>query len=182
MNRYISILRGINVGGKRKMPMQELRQLLAEQGFNNIKTYIQSGNVIFDAEKEKSQAELSEIISEAILGKWNFEVPVITFTGGELQQAIAENPFYEDKESDINRLHLTFLSEEPEPELLQKINAVDFAPDAFSISGRHVWLFCAGKYSDSKLSNQFFERKLKTTATTRNWKTVLKLAEMSEKN
>ncbi|MGB8375946.1 MAG: DUF1697 domain-containing protein [Salegentibacter sp.] len=177
----IAILRGINVGGKRKIPMAGLRDLFENLKFSEVSTYIQSGNVLFKAPEAIGDSGISEKIEQAIQKEFGFEVPVILRTAEELQQAIDRNPFFGKDISEIDRLHLTFLKEPPPPENLEKISNFDFNPDKFAISGREVFVYCSGKYSDSKLSNKFFENKLGTGATTRNWKTVLKLKELAEK-
>ncbi len=161
--------------------MAHLRELFESLGFSDISTYIQSGNVIFQTSGALNQRAISEKIEEAILKEFGFEVPVILRTAEELQSTVDGNPFYNISNPEIDRLHLTFLKEPPPPENLEKISNFDFNPDKFAISGREVFVYCSGKYSDSKLSNKFFENKLGTGATTRNWKTVLKLKELTEK-
>ena len=177
MEKYVAILRGINVGGKRKILMQDLKQLFVSLGFEDVSTYIQSGNVIFIAETEDYFA-LSEKIERAILDRYGFEVPVIVRSSSELNELVNSNPFAKDPETDTKLLHLTFLKNTLAPGIDQSINAIDFLPEKFEIVSNNVFIKCAAKYSDSKLTNMFFERKLKVQATTRNWNTVLKLAGM----
>jgi uncharacterized protein (DUF1697 family) len=175
--RYISILRGINVGGNRKIPMADLKSLFGKIGFANVQTYIQSGNVIFDSEEtdiRSQEVKIQKIITET----FGFDVPVIVRTSGEWAESIANNPFWKEKDADIDRLHLTFLKDLPDPEKLERINTFAFPPDKFEIIGKDVFVFCSAGYSDSKLTNQFFESKLGIRATTRNWKTVIKLQDM----
>ena len=180
MNRYIAILRGINVGGKRKILMADLRALFEKMPFSAVSTYIQSGNVLFDYSGNASIAELETQIKEAIDHTYGYDVPVIVFTASTLETAVAANPFYQESDMDINCLHLTFLQALPEQEQLAAIKNFDYPPDRFDIQGQHVFLYCAGKYHKSKYTNQFFEKKLKVTATTRNWKTVLQLLELAK--
>lgn len=180
MEKRIAILRGINVGGKRKILMADLKELFAELGFKEIITYIQSGNVIFSSNNAASNLEIGNKIEHSISKKYGFEVPVIIRTVRELNEAIASNLFA--KNNDVDRLHLTFLKEIPKAENLQPIKTFDFSPDKFTIKKGSVFVYCSGKYSDSKLTNQFFESKLKVATTTRNWKTVLKLSELSKSN
>ena len=178
MTRYISILRGINVGGKRKILMADLKRLFENLGFINIATYIQSGNVIFDYNGKKDNIELANKIEQSIMDFYEFKVPVIVRTLDEIKHARLNNPFLKIG-AEIERLDLTFLKEIPTSEKLEKIKNYDFAPDKFEIINRDIYIFCSGKYSDSKLTNKFFENKLKITATTRNWNTVNKLYEMA---
>lgn len=180
MTKYIAILRGINVGGKRRLKMDDLKALFKELGFKEVHTYIQSGNVIFHASEKEPDTTISEKIEQAILEKFDLKVPVIVRTASELNEAISSNPFYTSRTEDIDRLHLTFLKKFPSAEGIEKAKAANYAPDDFKVHGKDVFLFCSGKYSDSKLSNTFFESKLKVPATTRNWKTVLKLQELTE--
>ena len=180
MSKKIAILRGINVGGKRKILMADLRQLFEKLGFSNIATYIQSGNVIFEATNRSTDIEMATEIEKAILEEYGFVVPVIVKSKEEIVRAVEYNPFYQDKEADIKALHLTFLKESPSSENLAKTATYDYSPDKFVIKDKSVFIFCEGKYHKSKLTNNFFEKKLKVAATTRNWKTVLKLLELSQ--
>ncbi|RTE55442.1 DUF1697 domain-containing protein [Arenibacter aquaticus] len=176
MNKKIAILRGINVGGKRKILMADLKSLCGKLGLENVKTYIQSGNLIFNSDRKN--AELENDLEKAITEIFGFDVPIIVRTGKELETTISNSPFL-DKDVDINHLHLTFLKEKPNKENIERTLAYDYGPDKFKIDNKDVFIFCAGKYHQSKLTNNFFEKHLKVGATTRNWKTVLKLSELS---
>jgi uncharacterized protein (DUF1697 family) len=180
--RYIAILRGINVGANRKVPMAELKILLAKLGLINVQTYIQSGNIIFELSKSEPVLELQDRLHQAISETFGFDIPVIIRTAEEMGKSIANNPFLKEKDADIERLHLTFLKENPSPELVEKIKQLQFLPDRFDIIGNDVFIYCENGYGTSKLINPFFEKKLKVAATTRNWKTVMKLHEMSLSN
>ena len=182
MSKYISILRGINVGGNRKILMADLKSLFEKLEFSNIQTYIQSGNVIFNSDQKRSNADLEQEIQQAIADTFGFDVPVIIRSAEEMTDSIANNPFWKEKDIDIDRLHLTFLKELPSKEKLDKLKTLTFNPDRFEIIGKDVFIFCSAGYSDSKLTNQLFESKLGTSATTRNWKTVIKLRELSLSN
>jgi len=176
--RYISILRGINVGGNRKILMKDLKVLFEKLGFAEVETYIQSGNVVFESDQKLSTADLEVKIQQAITEPFGFDVPVIVRTADEWAKSIGNNPFWKEKEADIDRLHLTCLKEFPSLELIEKIKSFQFLPDRYEIIGKDVFIFCAAGYGTSKLTNPFFESKLKVPATTRNWKTVMKLHEM----
>lgn len=177
MNRKIGILRGINVGGKRKILMADLKSLCEELGLKNVTTYIQSGNLIFNSDKPNS--DLENELEKAIFEKYGFDVPVIVRTERELENSINNNPFF-DKGTGIKQLHLTFLKEKPNKENIDKAVTVSYEPDKFKIDDKDVFICCAGKYHESKLTNTFFEKQLKVGATTRNWKTVMKLLELSK--
>ncbi len=178
MTKTIAILRGINVGGTRKILMKDLKVLLEKHGFSEVETYIQSGNVIFESDQKLSTADLEQNIQQAITETFGFDVAVIVRTAVEWTRSIENNPFWKEKDADIDRLHLTCLKEIPSPELLEKIKLFQFLPDRYEIIGKDVFIFCAAGYGTSKLTNPFFESKLKVPGTTRNWKTVMKLHEM----
>lgn len=178
MNKKIAILRGINVGGKRKIRMTDLKSLCETLGWKDIETYIQSGNLIFTSDVPTS--ELEESLKLTIKEKYGLDVPVIVRSSKELQTSIDSNPFF-NKSIEIHQLHLTFLKEKPLKEEVEKILKYSCKPDNFKIVGKDVFILCTGKYHKSKLTNSFFENKLNITATTRNWKTVLKLSEMVKK-
>ncbi|WP_224484714.1 DUF1697 domain-containing protein [Robertkochia aurantiaca] len=179
MHKRIAILRGINVGGKRKILMADLKSMFEKMKFSNVHTYIQSGNVFFESKNDIDNIELSKNIEEALKEAFGLEVPVIVRTPKEIETAISQNPFYRN-DSDIGHLHLTFLKEEPTDENQDKAKSYNYEPDRFKIKGRDIFIYCEGKYHQSKLTNNFFEKKLKVGATTRNWKTVLKLFELSK--
>jgi uncharacterized protein (DUF1697 family) len=179
MEKFISILRGINVSGHRLINMKALQELYKNLGFTDIKTYIQSGNVVFQS-KLSSPGSLEKQISQEILKVFGFEVPVLVIQRNDLMNISANNPFIQKGVQDITKLHVTFLSGEPEPGLTGKIDKEQYSPDEFEIQGKAVYLFCPGGYGNTKLSNTFFEKKLKLPATTRNWKTILELLKLSE--
>lgn len=181
MHAYISILRGINVSGQKKILMTDLKALYESLGFKDVLTYIQSGNVIFKADSKKENTELAGAIEKAIFERYDFDVPVIVRTVEEIKQVIDTNPFVVDKAIDKEKLHVTFLSENPSHANLENTKTFHYPPDKFSIISKEVFLHCPINYGETKLSNKFFESKLKVSATTRNWKTVNKLYEMASK-
>ena len=178
MTTYIAILRGINVSGKNKILMQDLKALFESLNFKNVKTYIQSGNVVFDSNSLKN---LETLIQQKIKEQFGFDVPVIVRTVDEITNILKHNPYLKQKNIELDKLHITFLSETPIKENLTKIHTYNFAPDVFEIIGNEVYLHCPNGYGNTKLSNTFFENKLKVTATTRNWKTVNEIAKLCEK-
>lgn len=177
MKRYIAILRGINVGGRNRVLMADLKHLCINLGFSNVVTYIQSGNVIFNTDLDLDNLGLADLIENAITKEYKINVLVIVMTGSELQQAVELNPFIEG--SNIERLCITFLKHEPDKEIITGMNNTGYLPDSFEIIGKCVFIFCSGKYSESKLTNKLFENKLKVMATTRNLKTIMKIKELS---
>lgn len=178
METYIAILRGINVSGYKMIKMNELRHLFGKLKFKNVRTYIQSGNVVFECNKT-SREGLQKTIEKKIVDTFGFEVPVIVKEKVEIEQVLKDNPFVNERNEDITKLHVTFLAKEPEEENINKIKKLKYDPDEFIISGKGIYLFCPDGYGNTKLNNGFFEAKLKVAATTRNWKTVKELAAMA---
>lgn len=179
MATFISILRGINVSGQKKILMADLKALYEKLGFENVQTYIQSGNVVFDCVNGKSNFTIAEMIEHAIEKEYKFQVPVLVKQASDLISTIKNNPFSEETRVDLSRVVVTFLESLPAPENLLKLEGVDYPPDQFIIDGMNIYIYCPKSYGNSKLSNNFFERKLKIRATTRNWKTINMLAEMA---
>lgn len=172
---YISILRGINVGGQKKVRMEDLRKVYEDLGFRDVQSYIQSGNVIFTAGLKTSDQQLAATIEKGVKEKFGFDVPVIIRTSDEMKNIIEANPFLNKENIDKEKLHVTFLADIPEQAKLNNIEMDDYSPDRFIVLNREVFLYCPGGYGKTKLSNTFFERKLNVKATTRSWKTVNKL-------
>jgi uncharacterized protein (DUF1697 family) len=179
MTTLLCMLRGINVSGQKKVPMAELREMFAGLKFANVRTYIQSGNVIFDS-KETDEAALAKKISKKILSQFGFEVPVVIRTEKELSDTLKKNPFIKEKNIQEERLYITFLENEAVKELADKLKLPEGSTDRFVISGREIYLYCPGGYGETKLSNNFFESKLKVKATTRNWRTSNELLKMMQ--
>jgi uncharacterized protein (DUF1697 family) len=174
MQNYLAILRGINVSGQKKVNMNELKELFSGLGFINVRTYIQSGNVIFEHESS-DQKELISLIEQKIREKFGFDVSVLIRTAGELKAAIESNPFINMPGMDEEKLYITFLADEPQQAAIDKVSQLQFEPDRFIVSGEEVYVYCPDGYGRTKLNNNFFENKLKVAATTRNWKTVNEL-------
>lgn len=174
MKVYISILRGINVSGHRIIKMELLKRLLQSLGFFDVKAYIQSGNIVFQS-KENYTKEIEELIQNSIKKHFGFDVPVMTFTAEEWIRIANENPLIKDRTKDIQFFHITFLSEKPQIDAIEQLKNLNTQNDEFYIIENAVYLYCPNGYGNTKLTNTLFERKLKVNATTRNWKTVLKL-------
>jgi uncharacterized protein (DUF1697 family) len=179
MQTFISILRGINVSGQKKILMADLKVLYENLKFKDVRTYIQSGNVIFKSNEPLSDIEFEKKIEDQIFKKYDFHVPVIIRSEDEIRKIISANPFLKEKNIEQKKLHVTFLSNIPDKENVESIEKMDFSPDKFMISGKEVYLYVPNGYGETKISNTFFEKKLKVKATTRNWNTVNKLSELS---
>lgn len=180
MIKYITLLRGINLGNKRKILMASLRKSFEKLCFSDVLTYIQTGNVIFFSEKKNDKLKLSEKIKLMIFSDYGFDVPVIIRTAIELDEIILNNPFLGEDDLKIENLHVTFLDNIPSKENIQKLEPFSCAPDKFKIVGNNVFIYCPRKYSETKLGNNFFEKKLNVTASTRTWRTILKLSELAK--
>jgi uncharacterized protein (DUF1697 family) len=179
MTVYISMLRGINVGGHKTIKMPDLVALYESLGFQHILTYVQSGNVIFDT-SERDAREIPNLIEEKIARMFKFKVAVLLRTPDELRQIIQDNPFMQEKGIDVGKLHVTLLSDIPAEPGLKKVSGLINGADKFVVVNREVYLYCPNGYGGTKLSNDFFERKLAVAATTRNWKTVNALLNMAK--
>ncbi len=178
MSTYISLLRGINVSGQKAMTMDQLRRSFEALGFKSVKTYLQSGNVIFGTAK-RSPLQLSKKIERRISSEFGLPVSVIVRTSEELSRIIERNPFLKETGIDHSKLHVTFLSQQPLKATAQKLDVFDAAPDQFRWSDQEIYLYCPNGYGRTKLSNNAFEKALLVTATTRNWNTVNTLYEIS---
>lgn len=174
MTTYITILRGINVSGKNIIKMDALRELFSGLKFQQVQTYIQSGNVVYQT-KDTTTELLSKKIAIAIQKTFGFEVPVITIEAKGLQKSIENNPFLKDKTKDVSLMHITFLADVPQEQLFKAIDASKYLPDEIQLVDQCVYLYCPNGYGNTKLHNAFLENKLKLTATTRNWKTCNEL-------
>ncbi|MDO6599623.1 DUF1697 domain-containing protein [Tenacibaculum sp. 1_MG-2023] len=172
MKKYIVLLRGINVSGKNKLPMAELRELLNDLGFKNVKTYIQSGNIILESEKLKS--EICKIIKDGVFTKFGYEVPVIARTIPEWEKVIDSYPFSIENEKIVA---FSFLNKVPEETIIEIKN---IGEDKYKVDNDVLYLNCPSGFGKTKLTNNTIEKKLKVIATTRNLRTTLKLLELAK--
>ena len=175
---YVSLLRGINVGGYKPIKMGELRDAFAAVGFEDVKTYLQSGNVVFKAPSQACE-NLAKRIQEKVFRQFGISVSVLVKTPNELNTVMKNNPFVKETGIDTSKLHVTFLAQAPEKTALKMLDAIAATPDQFRHSGMAIYLYCPNGYGETKLSNNALEKLLKVAATTRNWKTVNQLYEMS---
>ena len=177
---YISLLRGINVAGQKKIRMADLKALYISLGFYDVQTYIQSGNVIFDS--ELGVDEIVTLIEKAISKQYGFEVPVQVREVGVFEKLIVECPFTElDLVKEGTRVMVTFLENLPSEDNVAKLMTYVKEPERLVLYGRQIYLHCPNGYGKTKLSNTFMEKKLGVSATTRNWKSVVKLYELGRK-
>ena len=178
MNTFISMLRGINVGGQKKIRMTELKSLYESLDLVNVKTYVQSGNVVFDS-TEQDASKLAELIEAQIEQFFGYSVSVFIRDVKDFERIIASNPFLNERNEDLAKLHVTFLYSSPLGLKLSDLAVPNNEGDEFFVGDKEIYLFCPKGYGRTKLSNNYFERKLKVAATTRNWKTVNVLHKMA---
>jgi uncharacterized protein (DUF1697 family) len=178
MTTYIALLRGINVSGKYKIKMADLRAELSGLDYQNLQTYIQSGNIVFEA-PEQTAHELEEAIAARIQEAFGYEVPVLVMPAQELAEIAAQQPFLAEAEEDGGKVLFTILQKGPDQERLDQLLEQDYGSERFVVNGRTVYLHCPNGYGRAKLNNNFLERKFGVPATTRNWKTVKRLLEIA---
>jgi uncharacterized protein (DUF1697 family) len=177
MATYVALLRGINVGGRTKVGMADLRQVFVGLGHAEVSTYLQSGNVLFKS-RDRSPSRLAEAIERRIAQDLGMTVTVLLRTGDDLAQVVANNPFL-GRETDFAKLHVTFLADAPERDRAARLETPGDGPDEFALVGREIYLLCPNGYGKTKLNNTYLERRLGVAATTRNWNTVTKLCELA---
>jgi uncharacterized protein (DUF1697 family) len=172
---HLALLRGINVGGKNSLPMKDLTRLFSDAGCANVRTYIQSGNVIFDA--RAGAPKIASAVSAAIEKKFGYRIPVILRSSEELLKTIASNPYLKTG-VDPKWLHVYFLADAPKLDAVALLDPARSSPDVFHVFGQEIYLHLPNGMARTKLTNAYFDSKLSTTCTARNWATVLKLSEM----
>jgi uncharacterized protein (DUF1697 family) len=173
VGKIIALLRGVNVGGKNPLPMKALAALFEKAGCENVVTYIQSGNVVCAAAREK---DLATRIEAAIAKSFGLRVPVVLRTHAELKKIIASHPF---ASRDAEFLHVSFLSGRPAAADTAKLEPARFLPDELAVKGSEVYLYLPNGVGKSKLTNAYLDGRLGVVSTMRNWRTVRKLEELA---
>jgi uncharacterized protein (DUF1697 family) len=174
---FAAFLRGINVGGKNSIPMAELKPALSALGFEDVVTYIQSGNVVFRS-PSRAASDVAADVERQIAQVFGVDVAVLLRTPAQLRKIAADNPFL-GKGADLSKLHVVFLDARPGKDAIAKLDPDRSPPDAFSVRGREVYLRLPKGAGRSKLTIDWFERALSVRATARNWKTLGKLIELT---
>ncbi len=174
MQNYISLLRGINVSGRKLIKMDALRKSYESIGFNQVHSYLQSGNVLFRAESADTD-EMQQRISRQIEKDFGFSVAILVLGTEELHKIIEGNPFSRDKEKDTAFFYVSFLSAVPQKIDYNSIEAKKLSGEEIIIAGKVIYFYCPKGYGQTKLNNNFLEAKCGVAATTRNWKTTLAL-------
>ncbi|MGI9070557.1 MAG: DUF1697 domain-containing protein [Bryobacteraceae bacterium] len=174
----VALLRGVNLGGKNKLPMKELVLMFTEAGCDNVRTYIQSGNVIFSAVPTVA-SRLPALISAQIGKRFDFQTQIVLRTGEQLRDIVSNNPFIKAGAAE-ETLHVLFLADLPNSRDVDQLGPDRSPPDEFIVRGREVYLCLPHGVGRTKLSNNYFDSKLRTTSTGRNWRTVMKLSELAQ--
>jgi uncharacterized protein (DUF1697 family) len=177
MPSQIAFLRGINVGSHNRIAMADLRGLLAELGYGDARTLVQSGNIVLTA--EIAPDELARELEGEIAGRFGVQTPVVVRTRDELAKVVALDPLGDV--ADQHKLYqVSFLSEQPDPEAMRKIAEVDVAPERFVQEGREIYAWHPDGIHSSRLARLLTDKRLGVTVTARNWKTTTKLLEMAD--
>ena len=173
--KYVAFLRGINVGGKNKIKMETLREVCAALGFENVKTYINSGNVIFETPKTDDK-NLAAQLESAIDKEFDLKIKVIVRSMSEIEEIIKNNPFEGQFENDKD-LHVFFLDEQMPDEKRDILLSNNNEKEMFAARNREIFYLSHVSFSDSLMGKDFIGKKLKVSATARNWRTVNKILE-----
>ena len=174
MNNYTIFLRGVTPAGKNRVPMAELRIALSNAGLLDLQTFIQSGNVI--AKSALDRASVQSLVHEVIAREIGADLAVIARTHGQLKRILESNPF---PSSMASRTYFSLLAALPAAHHAEELSQLDFSPDSGKLVNDVIYTSYATKHSDSKFNNNFFERKLKVAATTRNFNTMSRCVQLS---
>ncbi len=178
MQTYIAFLRAINVSGQNPIKMDALKETCQGMGLINPRTYLQSGNIVFES-NETNIGSLTNLISKQLASAFGYLIPVLVLSREELIRVQLNNPFAKIKQVDPTFFHVTFFANPIDSAVLADIPVPNAAGDSFVMGLQEVYIYAPGGYGNTKFNNSFFEKKLKTPATTRNWNTinaVIKLA------
>lgn len=179
MTRYVALLRGINVGGNKKVPMAQLRTMMEGLGYTDVATLLQSGNAVFTA-KEKSPATVGKQLEAAIKKEFGFDVSVIMRTRDELEAVIQANPL-SGAEDAPSKFLVTFLSDVPDKQRHRQLDPKAYLPDEFRVVGREIYARFPNGIGNSKLAVVLGGPRLGVIPTARNWSTVTKLLELADR-
>ena len=180
MTRFVALLRGINVGGKNKLPMRDLAATFEAAGCTDVETYIQSGNVVYTTTSDGA-AQIPQTIARRIGEQFGLKVPVIVRSSAELDEVVAQNPFLAEG-ADTDALHVAFLADPPRAAAVAALDPQRSPPDHFAVLGKEIYLWLPNGMARTKLTNAYFDRALSTVSTMRNWRTVLTLAQMASRS
>lgn len=175
MATYVALLRGVNIG-QNVLRMERLRELCAEIGMKNVRTYVQSGNVVFDAYGKALKWE--KTLERKLAGETRLPVTVLVRTAAEMKKVLAGNQYIKEKGIDTTRLAVVFLHEGPSKQALEKMGALDIGKERFQCTGREIYIHCPDGFGRAKL--YAVDKIVGQPTTTRNWNTITKLCAMCE--
>lgn len=176
MATHLALLRGINVSGHNMMKMEALKTMLENIGFQNIRTYLQSGNVFVDSDEEASKVGFT--IKQEIFKVFGHEVPVVMITKEDLKSCFSNNPFLKGKDIDTKKLYVAFISTKLKKENINDLKISQFKPDEASIDENRIFIKYDVGAGKTRFDQKYIEKKLNVTATIRNWNTVTNLLKM----
>jgi hypothetical protein len=174
MKTYLALLRGINVSGHNMIKMDTLKNLLENAGFQNVRTYIQTGNVFIDSEEDQA-ASVGFKIKQEIFKVLGLDVPVVMISKSDLQACFINNSFVMEKECDFKKLYVAFVSKELQGSAINDLKISQFKPDEAQIDGNRIYIKYAIGAGNTRLDQKYIEKKLNVIATIRNWNTVINL-------
>ena len=177
MTTHLALLRGINVSGHNMIKMDALKTMLENIGFQNVRTYIQSGNVFVDTEEE-SASKVGFMIKQEIFKVFGHDVPAVVISKEDLELCFKNNPFLKEKDVDAKRLYVAFVSISLKKENINDLKVSQFKPDEASIDGNRIFIKYAVGAGKTRFDQKYIEKKLNVTATIRNWNTVTNLLNM----
>jgi uncharacterized protein (DUF1697 family) len=179
MFTHLALLRGINVSGHNMMKMEMLKSTLESIGFQNVVTYVQSGNVFVDSDEE-SASKVGFVIKQEIFKAFGHEVPVVVLNKEDLENCLKNNPYLREKDVDTKKLYVAFLSNTLRVESINDLKISQFKPDEAVINGNKIFIKYAVGAGKTRLDQKYIEKKLNLTASIRNWNTVTQLLKMYE--
>ena len=174
MKTHLALLRGINVSGHNMIKMDTLKNLLENAGFQNVRTYIQTGNVFIDSEEDQA-ASVGFKIKQEIFKVLGLDVPVVMISKSDLQACFINNSFVMEKECDFKKLYVAFVSKELQGSAINDLKISQFKPDEAQIDGNRIYIKYAIGAGNTRLDQKYIEKKLNLRATIRNWNTVINL-------
>jgi uncharacterized protein (DUF1697 family) len=176
LTAYIAMLRGVNVGGN-TLKMNWLREACEEIGLRDVRTYVQSGNIVFAS--RLGAAKLAQMLKAMVDAQTRLPVTVLVRSAPDMAKIVAVNPFLKQPDVDVAKLHVTFLDSTPTRPPLDRLDVLAGSRDQYRLAGREIYLHCPVNYGETKLSNTAIEKVFGVGATTRNWKTVTTLQAMA---
>lgn len=181
MTTHLALLRGINVSGHNMIKMDALKTMLENIGFQNVRTYIQSGNVFVDSDEE-SASKVGFIIKQEIFKVFGHDVPAVVISKEDLESCFKNNPYFKEKDIDTKKLYVAFVSISLKKENINDLKISQVKPDEASIDGNKIFIKYAVGAGKTRLEGKYIEKKLNVTATIRNWNTVTTLLKMYDEN